>query len=190
MKKIIMLLSFISMVCLTSIGVACTKAQPYGSAGNANNPATGYITAIATNNGPNLTVTYAGSVQTVISFYSTNVSITGSWSGTKITSLGISNSSDYFSWFSINGVDHAITFNGIHILGGGHSYAGTGGGLTGITGLGLGQESFALDGVNNGISTHYVQRTVSPIGCIFATDLDIGATGLTLMPKEKMRQEW
>ena len=25
---------------------------------------------------------------------------------------------------------------------------------------------------------------------IFATDLDIGATGLTLMPKEKMRQEW
>jgi hypothetical protein len=190
MKKPLQILLLTLVTLLSASALACTKAQPNGSAGNADNPATGYITAIATNNGPNLTVTFAGSVQTTVSFYSTNVSITGSWSGTKITALFFSNNADNFATWNINGVAGVLTFHGIQIIGSGRTYSGTGGGLTGFGGLGLGQESFYLDGIKDGLSVHDVHRTVSPPGCIFATDLDLGAVGLALMPEEKMRREW
>lgn len=187
MKKLLAFLLLALVLALSRGSLACTKAQPNGSAGNANNPATGFITAIVANGSSNLTVTYNGTVQTTVGFYSTNVSITGSWSGTKITTFAVGNptSNPPTSYFSIDGV-HAINFSGMGLIGASRTFAGTGGGLTGITGLGLGQINFTVDGVNNGSSVHGTFGAVSPAGCTFDVQ-DLGAVGLMLMPSEKPR---
>ncbi len=187
MKKLIAFLVFALTLALAAQALACTKAQPNGSAGNANNPATGFITDIVTNGGPNLTVTYAGTVQSTVSFYSTNVGITGAWHATVgapvITSLSIKPGTGWNCSFSINGVNNVLNFSGIAIIGSPAFFAGTGGGLTGITGLGVGQERFTTDGINNGASRHTNWTTSSPAGCTFDVQ-DLGAVGLALMPDE------
>lgn len=192
MKKSLMLLVLMLITAPSSAALACTKAQPNGSAGNANVPATGFITDVVANGSPVLTITYAHTVQSALSFYSTNVSIAGAWHADVahpvITLFAIKPAAGYNATIDINSV-HVFAVSGVAIIGNGRFFNGPGGGMTGITGLGVGQESFTIDGVNNGVANHGNFRTSSPPDCTYAVQ-DLGAVGLTLMPQGRMRQEW
>ena len=176
---------------------ACIYIQPTGSAGNSNNPPTGFITGIASNgdNVNSITVAYAGSVYTNIVFDNgtdPDVGFTGSWVGTKITQFSISTTivggKTVASW-NINNVNGVIKTVGFAMFTGQLFAGGTDKGLTGIAGLGLGQRKISFYGVQDGVSKVFSPGTIPSTGCTFAVD-DLGAVGLALVPTETPKIEW
>jgi len=196
-KKLAAALVLMVSMLFAHVASACIYIQPTGSAGNQNNPPTGYITGIASNgtNIPILTVAYAGSIFTNITFDNgsdPDVGFTGSWVGTKITQFSISativGGKTVASW-NINNVNGIIKSVGFAMFTGQLYSGGVDKGMTGISGLGLGQRKIAFYGVQDGVSKVFMPGTIPSTGCTFDVD-DLGAVGLALMPYEKSKLEW
>lgn len=201
MKKLLTLLSILCVCCLvSSSALACVYTQPTGSAGNQNAPATGYITGISANGTNNLTVTYTsnggGSVQSIVSFYYGSgpaVWLTGSWSGTKITSFSIAGvfadppETGVIAGWYINGVKTILT-HGFAQSTGQLFAGGTDKGMTGIAGLGLGQRKVAFYGVQDGVQRTFAPSTLPSSGCTWtSTSLDVMSW---LNPPSVANREW